>query len=397
VGSLTRLRVAFFCDRFPELSESFVSGEVRELVRQGIEVTVYTRPPSNPDPHWRGEAPVRPLEWPIQRRPRRLRPLARVAAGSPSGVIADLSRRSRWRLEEGVTALRRLAPTAVHLRRAQVDHIHVHFAAGAALDAMRLSRLTGIPYSVTAHAYEIFKEPTNLREKVAGAAFLTVPCAYNLEYLRSAGVPVDRAHVRMLGTDTGVFRRTLPYEASGAVLAVGRLIEKKGFATLIDAAARRAIGPVVIVGDGPLRDELRTRVDELGLRERVTLVGSQSLEEIKGWMDRASMLVVPSVVAADGDRDALPVVIWEALAMELPVIGTRVAGLPEVIRAPWGVVVEPGDAAELASAVDSLRRMSPEDRRRAGEAGRRWLHDNHRRELATRALIELMESATAHV
>jgi colanic acid/amylovoran biosynthesis glycosyltransferase len=392
-----RLIVAMFCDRFPELSETFVSGEVRELLRQGVDVTVYSRPPSNRDPGWRNDAPVRPLDWPIHRRPNRLRPLVGIVVGSPRQSIADLLSRTRWRHDEGVVPLRRLAPTAMGLRRAGVEHIHVHFAAGAALDAMRLSKLTGIPYSITAHAYELYKEPANLGEKLASAAFVTVPCAYNLAYLRGAGLPVERVHVRMLGTDTESFRRRMAYQPHGPALAVGRLIEKKGFATLIDAAAQRDIGPVNIIGDGPRLDELAKRVEERGVGDRVTLVGKQSPEEIRSWMEHASMLVVPSVVAHDGDRDALPVVIWEALAMELPVVGTRVAGLPEVIRPPWGRVVEPGDARALAAAITDVRDSSPEDRRRAGEAGRRWLHDNHRRELATRALIRLIEGSVVRV
>jgi glycosyltransferase involved in cell wall biosynthesis len=260
---------------------------------------------------------------------------------------------------------------------------------------MRVGGLIGIPYSVTAHAYEIFQQPANLREKLSRAAFVTVPCAYNAAHLRLAGLSSPHLHVRMLGANTDAFRRTEPYHADGMVLAVGRLIEKKGFATLIDAAAQRNLGHICIVGDGPLREPLAERIRQHRLGDRVRMLGSQSPEQIRGLMERASMLIVPSVVARDGDRDALPVVIWEALAMELPVVGTAVAGLPEVIRPPWGTIVEPGDAEALAEAIEAWRRLSVAARRDAGSAGRRWLHDNHRQELATRQLLELIDASSS--
>jgi glycosyltransferase involved in cell wall biosynthesis len=386
-------RIAVFCDRFPELSETFVSGEVRELRRQGLELTVYAGPPARRDPHWRGDAPVRPIEASLKRDPRRLQALGRLAAARPGAVLADVKGRRGWSREERAAPLRRLAATAQRLRRERVEHIHVHFAAGAALDALRISRLTGIPYSVTAHAYEIYQRPANLTAKLARASFVTVPCAYNVDELRAAGLPVANVHVRLLGTNTGAFRRREPYEGDGVVLAVGRLIEKKGFATLIDAAARRDLGRVCIVGDGPLRDELRALIARHGLEDRVCMVGGQSPEEIRAWMEGASMLVVPSVVAHDGDRDALPVVIWEALAMELPVVGTTVGGLPEAIRPPWGSVVQPGDPDALADAIANWRSLPVAQRRDAGRVGRRWLHENHRQELAVRRLVELIDQS----
>jgi glycosyltransferase involved in cell wall biosynthesis len=388
------VRLALFSDRFPELSETFVSGEVRELRRQGVDVTVYARAPKHRDPRWDGAAPVLPLEVGLERRVRRLAPVARLAAARPLGVAADVRARRRWRRAEGPTPLRRLAPTVAALRRDRVEHIHVHFAAEAALDALRIARLTRIPFSVTAHAYEIFQRPANLAEKVARAAFVTVPCAYNVEQLDAAGVPTANVHVRMLGANTEAFRRREPYRQDGPVLAVGRLVEKKGFETLVEAAALADLGEVLIVGDGPLREPLAARIAQLGLDGRVTLAGTRSPAEIRAQMERASLLVVPSVVAGDGDRDALPVVIWEALAMELPVVGTTVAGLPEVIRAPWGSTVAPRSPRALADAVARWRAMPADARATAGRHGRRWLHDHHRQELATRRLVDLVADTT---
>src|SRR4051794_23061727 len=109
-------RLAIFCDLFPELSETFVSGEVRELRRQGVEVTVYARPPDHPDPHWNGVAPVRPLRSPLNRSVRRLQPLGTLAVTHPGAVIDDIKAQKRWGMEEDVAPLRRLAPAARALR-----------------------------------------------------------------------------------------------------------------------------------------------------------------------------------------------------------------------------------------------------------------------------------------
>ena len=353
-----RAALALFCDRFPELSETFVSGEVRELHRQGVAVTVYSRAPLVPDPGWDEAIPLQRLDTSLDRSPARLLPLVRLVLRHPWCTARDLAARRRWGRTEPVNPLRRLAPAILRLERERPGHIHVHFAAEAALDALRAQRFTGIPFSITAHAYELFKRPANLEDKFGEAAFATVPCAYNRVQLERAGLPVERVHVRMLGTDAAAFERADPYPDDGVTLAVGRLIEKKGFQVLIDAAARRDLGPVRILGDGPWRERLQAQIDAHGLGERVVLHGPASRAEIRTWMGRASLLVVPSVVARDGDQDALPVVIWEALAMELPVVGTTVAGLPEVILEPWGRLVAPGDAEALADAIAGAARPS---------------------------------------
>ena len=344
-------RLAVFCDRFPELSETFVAGEVRELRRRGIAVTVYAGPPNRRDVSWDEEVPLQPLETDLQPRVRGATPVVRMALAHPAAVARDVRDRGRWRRHEHVAALRRLASAVERLHRERTQHIHVHFAAEASLAALRLSRLTGIPFSITAHAYELFLRPANLREKFGEAAFVTVPCAYNVTELAKSGLAGERMHVRMLGTDTRSFQRVTPLPEDGLTLAVGRLIEKKGFHMLIEAAARRDLGRVCIVGDGPWRTMLEDLIAARGVQERVTLAGVSTPADVKGWMEKASMLVVPSVVATDGDQDAMPVVLWEALAMELPVVGTAVAGIPEVARPPWGRVVAPGDPDALADAI----------------------------------------------
>src|SRR5207253_2730180 len=147
-----------------------------------------------------------------------------------------------------------------------------HFAAGAALDAMRVARLLGLPYSVATHGYDIFQTPTNLVEKHARAAFSVTPSTYSLEHLRLILPPTagERLHRIVVGVDPVQFKRVPPYPGGRTVIAVARLIDKKGIAFLVEAAHAvhdrgGMLDHVVIVGDGPLRGVLAHRVEQLGI------------------------------------------------------------------------------------------------------------------------------------
>ncbi len=183
----------------------------------------------------------------------------------PVRLARDLLVRRRWEGDEAVRPARALAARARRWQRSHVDHVHVHFAWGAALDAKRVADWLGLPYSVTAHAYEIFASPTNLRSKLEGAAFVTTGCEYNVHHLRcsvsSAYAP--RIHKIVMGVDGALFQRKTAYPGGRHVLAVGRLVEKKGFGDLIDAVAlleeTSPIDHLTIIGEGPLRDELAKR------------------------------------------------------------------------------------------------------------------------------------------
>jgi colanic acid/amylovoran biosynthesis glycosyltransferase len=386
-------RLAIFCDRFPELSETFVTDEVRELRRRGFNVTVYASAPHRRDESWHEDVAVEPLQTDLERRPNRALPALHTALARPRAVGRDLRDQRRWRAAEPAGPLRRLAPAVQRLRRERTRHIHVHFAAGAALYALRASRLSGIPFSITAHAHEIFAGRANLRDKLAEAAFTTVPCAYNVTELARVGLPVERVHVRMLGTDIRRVRRSGALPRDGFTLAVGRLVEKKGFHVLVEAAARRDLGPICIVGDGPWRGRLEQLIADRSLGDQVSLVGAAARDEVRSWMDKAGLLVAPSVTAANGDKDALPVVLWEALAMELPVVGATLAGIPEIVRPPWGTLVESGDPEGLADAIAAWRATPYTERVRAGKAGREWVEAHHTRERAVDQLLELIDAS----
>jgi glycosyltransferase involved in cell wall biosynthesis len=227
---------------------------------------------------------------------------------------------------------------------------------------MRIAAIIGVPYSVTAHAYEIFMSPANLREKLERAAFATTGCEYNVHHLRKVAPRAD-VRVIVMGVDGERFTRTSPHGGGEPhVVAVGRLVEKKGFRYLVEAAAELPGVRVSIVGAGPLESELQA--------ERVELLGAREPDEIRALLEDADLLAMPCLVAENGDRDSMPVVVKEALAMEVPVVATEEVGLPELVRPEWGRLVPPRDSTALAAAIRELLEL-PADRRAAmGRAGR---------------------------
>ena len=370
---MAELRIGLVVDQFPELSETFIAGEARELRALGHAVHVEAADHA-PHPDHEAAAGVEAAYRVDDSRGTRLADLAWLAARHPLRCLADLVGQRRWRREERVTPLRRLAPPARRLSRFGAQHLHAHFAAGAALDAMRIGALLRLPYSLMTHGYDIFQSPTNLREKHERAAFAASACDYSVAYLREVlDCPAGDRIVRLVtGVDGDRFRRrSPPVDGTRTMIAVGRLVEKKGFGCLIEAMASVPEARLVIVGDGPLRERLERQAGEQGAR--VELAGPRRPDEVRELMEGAALLAAPCVVAADGDRDTMPVVVKEALAMELPVVASDEVGLPEVVRPEWGRLVPPGDAPGLAAAIRELLEFPAERRAAMGRAGRAFV------------------------
>ena len=362
------MRLAVFVDVFSELSETFILGEAKALADEGVDVRIEAATRSKrPNPEAADAPPV--VFWDeTGSRGENARALAWLWTRHPLRTLRDLTARSRWRRDEAIRPLRRLAPIARRMA-SDADHMHVHFAGAAALDAMRISLLTGVPYSVTTHGYDIYLQPRNLDEKLERARFHVAVCEYNVAYIKHR-VPraSGRVHKVVMGVDPDRFRRARPYPGGRTVLAVGRLVEKKGFAYLIEAARALPDVQVRIVGDGPLRAVL-----EAAAGPNVELLGALPPDQVRAELEWADLLAMPTVVAGDGDRDAMPVVVKEALAMEVPVVGSDEVGMPEVVHDGWGRLVAPRDADALARAIGDLLALPPAERMAMGKRGREFV------------------------
>jgi colanic acid/amylovoran biosynthesis glycosyltransferase len=386
-------------DYFPVLTEQFVTREVAALEAAGRRVRVEAV--ARPDRPLEGGARGIQVNWlEDEGTLDRITAMAWLTARHPVRAVRDLI--SRRRLDPGERMpLRALAPATRRLIRGGERHVHVHFAALAATNFLRIGSLAGVPVSITPHAHEVYAEPRGVAEKLGAAAFVTTVCEYNVARLRAMAPAAARPRIHdvPIGVDTERLRRASPPPAGRVVLAVGRLVPQKGFAHLIEAAAilepTDPLDRLVIAGGGPLDDELAELAAARGIEGRVRLAGPLDPRAVRELMEAAAVLAVPSVVAPDGNRDAVPVVVLEALALELPVVASDEVGLPEVVRPEWGRLVPPGDPEALATALAEVLALPPEARAEMGAAGRAFvrIHRDLRRQ--TERLLELIDAGIA--
>ena len=268
---------------------------------------------------------------------------------------------------------------AAHLLRKQaVDHLHAHFVERAATVALVAGRLLDVPYSLAVHAGEdIYVHPVLLPEKFSEAKFAISCTQYNLDYLRDLGVPGledGKAICIHHGLDVERHPPATNPQDPPLLLAVGRLVEKKGFEYLIRACRQlRDQGRDFvcrIVGPGPDRHKLEALIAELSMQDVVKLCGGVPHEEVIRWYDRATIFVLPCIRGTDGSLDGIPNVLLEAMAMELPVVSTTVSAIPELVQDQVdGILVPPRDEEALASALARLL-DEPRLRTRLGKMGR---------------------------
>jgi glycosyltransferase involved in cell wall biosynthesis len=247
------------------------------------------------------------------------------------------------------------------LARAGIDHVHAHFASTAARLANLAWRMGGPSYSVTAHAKDIYDQKVRvdrLREKMGCATFVATVSAANRDYLESMLGGGDRVHVVPNAVDLrrlGEPRKGRP--EAGPILAVCRLVEKKGLPDLIRACGllgERGLHPELhVVGGGPLRDVLEELADRVGAT--VAFHGPQRHEQVLERYRRAALFCLPCVVSSTGDRDGLPTSVLEAMALGVAVVTTAVGGLREVVvDGKTGLVVPERDPVALADALARL-------------------------------------------
>lgn len=407
-------RVAYILRSFPRLSQTFILNEILALEQLGLKLHIFALTDPREAIVQDGVADVRaPTEYleSAQRRPAAvvLVEHLRVAITSPRrylGTAAYVLRRSD--LDAGYTASSRFACfiQAVRLARmlrrgTTVTHVHAHFAHDPTLIALLLKKLTGIGYSFTAHARDLYQiPPASLAERMAEARAVVTCCRANLDYLNDVAPDLTREKARVIhhGIDLDAFR---PPEARGSssraplILSVGRLVEKKGFPDLIAACALlKQAGHrfrCEIYGEGPLYDELVRLIARFGAAERVIIAGARTQEDLAEAFRAADVFALTPVVTDDGDRDGIPNVLVEAMACGLPVVSTPVGGIPEVvIHCETGLLAEPHDPPSIAGHLAALL-VDAGRRRRLGAAARRAVVNRFDTAANARALAAVLE------
>jgi glycosyltransferase involved in cell wall biosynthesis len=354
-------RIAVVMSGFPRTSETFAIGELLALDRAGMLARVYATKPGD-GATWQPGVEV-------------LLPLLRML---PDG---DAETQAATVVEE--------------LGDEQVDGVHGYFAHRPADVAARAARALGVRFSFSVHALDARKVPTTELADRARAAAGVVAC--NTDVARHVDVPGARVRLLSHGVELGRFapRPHPPGDGRLRILAVGRLVEKKGFPTLLDAVALLEVpAHLRLVGAGPERSRLDGAVDRLGIADRVELVGRRSHADLPADYAWADVVAVPSVVDPDGDRDGLPNVALEAMACARPLVASDVAALGDTVRAAAsGSVVPPGDARALADALTTS--TDPRLRADRGDAGRRHVQRHFELDSCTRRLVEHLDALHA--
>jgi len=358
-------RVGYLVSRFPKTTETFIVREMGAVQQEGWDVVPFAiRRETDQIVQPGAQAfvddliAISDLGWRrlVRAQARLFHRSARKWGALWRSTIAGNARSPRFLLRGVVVAFGAPAIAEEVVQR-ELTHLHAHWATHSGLLAHLVSRLTGIPYSITLHAHDLHVDRTMLDTKLRGATAVVTISEHNAEMLRSEYPHVaDRVSVVHCGVDT----RAIPFTLPGAIghplrlVCVAGLRPFKGHRYLLDAVReleRRGIAVRCdLVGDGPLRAELAQQADD-----NIVLHGATGVEEALGIVGDADLFVMPSVELADGRRDGIPVALIEAMALGVPVIASDVSGIPELVRdGSTGILVAPNDATAIADAVERL-------------------------------------------
>jgi glycosyltransferase involved in cell wall biosynthesis len=427
--------VVYVLKAYPRLSETYILSEIHRLERAGLRLRLYSIKPA--------EASERGARHPVLDRIRavptylpavtsvsgvslarwlrsNLRPfvgpLGRIARRWPAGLARATSAAfaqavragdGRFAAPRKVYAKELLQAVALadHLREARdVRHLHAHYSHGSTTVAWLASLISGIPFSFTAHAKDVYSEELNpaglLRRKLLAARFAVTCTGAGARHLRAIA-PEACVHVVYHGLNDDfqriVDRAQRPANDNGTLrlLGVGRLVEKKGFDTFVEACAelrRRGVAvEATIAGpDGPHGPAVRERIAALGLEDAVRLPGPLSQRELLEEYARASAVCLPCRIVG-ADRDGIPNVLVEAMACGTPVVTTAISGIPELVSdGVDGLLVEPDDPPQLAAAIAALN-ADRELAARLGAAGRATVRECFDGDRLARDLARLFE------
>lgn len=385
--------VAFVLKGYPRLSETFIAQEIRALERRGLDIRLYSlRRPTDVSVH-----PIHAeIAAPVVYLPEYLR-------GDPGRVLAAWRRTRRlagyrtawraWRRDLGrdrsASRIRRFGQAMVLAAELadDVGHLHAHFLHTPASVTRYAALMLGLPWSVSAHAKDVWTIPEwEKREKLACCRWLVTCSRANAEHLESLAPDPGRVRLAYHGLDLSRFPQPLGSGTSrdgstaadpAIIVSIGRAVEKKGHDVLIEALGRLPADVHwrwVHVGDGALLPALKRQAEAAGLAGRITWLGARPHADVLAALRRADLFVLACRIAADGDRDGLPNVLLEAQSQGIACVATSISAIPELIDdGRTGLLVPPGDADALAKAMALLIR-EPALRQRLGRAGLKRVH-----------------------
>ncbi len=359
------LKVLFIVNRLYEWSQNFITRELTELNELGVDMTIAARDMADRNDLSERENKLRSKYHRIHNNPFTPSYLWRhcqVAFGRPAAYFKAWQtlfslKHKPSKFFRGVICLFRAAGLVKFTEQNKFNLIHAHFLTAAGETALYLSKLTGIPFGATAYAMDIYVDNSGLVGKLRNATYVNGTTKFNEDFMAKL-VPANPEKIvtRYYGIPTSEkVPPPLPHDKF-TFLAVGRLVEKKGFKYLVEACAElKKQGfdfSCKIIGKGPLEGELKAQIAMLGLENEVTFPGYVAPNEMSNMYRSGDVLVAPCVVAANGDVDGLPNVCLEAMDCGLPIISTTISGIPEGVEDGLnGWLIPPNDTAALVEAM----------------------------------------------
>jgi colanic acid/amylovoran biosynthesis glycosyltransferase len=406
-------RIAHIVSVFPALTETFVLYEMIAMEKLGMDLRIYSLQRNRYSVMHPEALAMMPrvkshpyFSWGILRA--HLHFLLRKPWGYLSALWVWLS--TTWGSLRYFTGALVFFPKAVyfarHMEQEGITHVHAHFASHPAAVALVIRRLTGIPYSFIAHGSDIHRETRMLPEKVREAAFVVTVAEFNREWIMRAckGKYGEKIFVVPCGVDSSFFSSPSHERLQGpkpAILCIGTLIEVKGQKFLLEACAalrNRGIPSTChLVGDGPDRAMLLKLAQRLGIEEDLRLHGYLPHDGVLELMRQADVLVCCSVVSRDRRREGLPTVLIEAMAAGVPVVASRLSGIPELVEhETTGLLFPPGDSPALAEALERLIRDPELGRSLASAAHQKVLEQYDRMKNCSRLAQLISDAAFAN-
>ena len=369
------MRIGYVLKRYPRYSETFVVNEILAHEAAGLEIEIFAlRPPC--DTHFQNvisqvRAPVTYIRKPIQGRvSESLNSVAPTAASyfwaelqEAAKVIPDLWAKLAIAQGEQASTVYQAAWLAREVKVKDITHLHAHFCSVATSVARLAAHFAGISYTFTAHAKDIFHESVefeDMQRKLRDAAAVVTVSDYNQNYLQATyGAAANQVQRIYNGLDLSQLQYCAPINRPPLILSVGRLVEKKGLSVLIDACAvlqqMNCEFQCHLVGTGPLETALKQQIQQLGLESCIEIIGPRPQCEVFQLVQQAAVFAAPYIIGKDGNRDGLPTVLLEAMALGTPCVSTDVTGIPELVRdRHTGLIVPQHDPQQLAVALKPL-------------------------------------------
>lgn len=380
-------RISYIVSRFPKISETFILNEMLGLRRRRVRIRLFplireNEPCRHPDveamlPHTRY---LRLFSTAL------VADHLRFLMGKPGSylgtwwVVFRGYARSPSRLPFALAVMLKAVHMAGLMHRQGTDRIHAHWATYPALCALIIKRLTGIPYSFTTHAHDIFVDRTMLRQKMEQARFVTTISDFNRRFLieKLGDCAAEKVRVVRLGVDLERFSATSTTRQPPPpfrIVCVATLKDYKGHPYLLEACRLLKDRGIPLqcqcIGDGDARESIEQRIADLALEQQVQLLGLLPSEAVRRYLADAHCMVLPSIITARGKMEGIPVAIMEAMAMQVPVVATAISGIPEIITSGVnGILVEPENASAMADAILRIH-QNPALARSMGAAARR--------------------------